>query len=194
MNRTLRFALISFAFNITFGAYHLIFGIMTGSWWLLTLGSYYMILSIVRFYVIRLRKHKQFVRRFTGIMLMLLSIPCVGTVILSVVRDRGHRFHTIVTIAMAVYAFTRITFTTVRFVKSKRCSSTGIITLSYISLADAVVSVFALQRTMLASFDGMTESEIQIMNAVTGSAACAVVFLLGLKLIKTPSNYLKRFL
>ena len=37
-----------------------------------------------------------------------------------------------------------------------------------------------LQRYMLVSFKGMTDVEIQIMNASFGSAVCMLVFLLGL--------------
>ena len=37
---------------------------------------------------------------------------------------------------------------------------------------------------MLVSFDGMTEGEILIMNAVFGSAVCVTVFLLGLNLAR----------
>ena len=86
MDKTLKFALISLIFNVTFGAYHLIFGILSSSWWLLTLGLYYLILSIVRFVVLRLKSKESFITGFTGWMLIILSIPLGGTVILSVIR------------------------------------------------------------------------------------------------------------
>ena len=183
MDRTLKFALGSLAFNLAFSAYHLIFGIVSESWWLLTLGTYYLILSIVRFFVIVYNKNPHVVKIFTGVMLMVLSLPLVGTVILSVVRDRGHELHMIVMIAIAAYSFTKITLATVNLVKSRRCSSTQLITLRNISFADAFVSIFALQRSMLVSFEGMTESEIQLMNALLGTAVCIIVFLLGLNLV-----------
>ena len=113
MDRTLKFALASLVFNMAFATYHLIMGLVTSSWWLLTLGSYYLVLSIVR-----------------------------------------------------------------------RSTSAMLITLRNISFADAFVSIFALQRSMLVSFEGMRESEIVIMNATLGSAVCVIVFLLGLNLIR----------
>ena len=117
-------------------------------------------------------------------MLILLSIPLVGTVILSVVRDRGHERHMIVMIALAAYAFTKITLATIKLIKARRSSSATLITLRNISFADAFVSIFALQRSMLVSFEGMTETEIVIMNATLGSAVCVIVFLLGLNLVR----------
>lgn len=185
MDKALKFALISLVFNVAFGAYHLVFGIVSSSWWLLTLGSYYLILSIVRFAVLRTKSKERFIIKFTGWMLMVLSIPLSGTVILSLVRDRGHEYHMIVMIAMATYAFTKITLATINLVKSRRSTSGALITLRNISFADAFVSIFALQRSMLVSFEGMTETEILIMNVALGSAVCIIVFLLGLNLVRS---------
>jgi divalent metal cation (Fe/Co/Zn/Cd) transporter len=184
MDKTLKFALISLIFNVAFSAYHLIFGIVSSSWWLLTLGVYYLILSIVRVAVLCSKAKEQFITKFTGWMLMVLSIPLSGTVILSVVRDRGHEYHMIVMIAMAAYAFTKITLAAINLVKSRRSASRVLLTLRNISFADAFVSIFALQRSMLVSFEGMTETEILIMNAVLGSVVCIIVFLLGRNLVR----------
>ena len=184
MDRTLKLALGSLAFNIAFATYYLVMGLVTNSWWLLTLGSYYLVLSLVRFMVLRSKSKERFIAKFTGWMLILLSIPLVGTVILSVVRDRGHERHMIVMIALAAYAFTKITLATIKLIKARRSTSATLITLRNISFADAFVSIFALQRSMLVSFEGMTETEIVIMNATLGSAVCVIVFLLGLNLVR----------
>ena len=184
MDRTLKFAIASLTFNIAFATYHLVMGLVTSSWWLLTLGSYYLVLSIVRFVVLRSKSGERFIAKFTGWMLILLSIPLAGTVILSVLRDRGQERHMIVMIVMAAYAFTKITLATIKLIKARRSTSATLITLRNISFADAVVSIFALQRSMLVSFEGMTEAEIVIMNALLGSAVFVIVFLLGLNLIR----------
>ena len=185
MDRTLKLALASLSFNIAFAAYHLVMGLVTNSWWLLTLGSYYLVLSLVRFVVLRSKSKEHFIAKFTGWMLIVQTIPLVGTVILSVVRDRGHEHHMIVMIAMAAYAFTKITLATIKIIKARRSTSAKLITLRNISFADAFVSIFALQRSMLVSFDGMRETEIVIMNATLGFAVCVIVFLLGLNLVRS---------
>ena len=153
--------------------------------------SYYLVLSIVRFVVLRSKSGERFIAKFTGWMLILLSIPLAGTVILSVVRDRGHERHMIVMIAMAAYAFTKITLATTKLVKARRSTSATLITLRNISFADAIVSIFALQRSMLVSFEGMTEAEIVIMNATLGSAVCVIVFLLGVNLLRNKKALFK---
>ena len=183
MERTLKFVIASLVSNIAFAIYHLLLGLYTSSWWLLTFASYYFVLSIVRYVVLRFNSKETFVVKFTGWMLILLTIPLVGTVILSVVRDRGHELHMIIMIAMAAYSFTKITLAVINLIKARQSKSAALVTLRNISLADAFVSIFALQRSMLVSFEGMRETEIVIMNASLGSAVCMVCFLLGLLLL-----------
>ena len=187
MDKTQKPILFSLLFNMAYSAYHIIFGITTHSWWFFTIGIYYAILSIVRFVVLRQKSKKHFVIRFTGIMLMVLSLSLVGTVILAFVKDRGTEFPLIVMLAIAVYAFTKITLATIKWIKARKSKSVKLITLRNISFADAFVSIFSLQRSMLVSFEGMSETEIRIMNVATGSAVCVVVFLLGFHLVRFKS-------
>lgn len=184
MDKTLKSSSLSLLINIAFSAYHITFGVVTHSWWLFTVGVYYLILSIMRFVVLITRKNIQFITKFTGIMLMVLSIPLAGTVILAVVTDRGTVFHMIVMIAMATYTFTKVTLAVINLIRAKKHASQKVFMLRNISLATAAVSLFSLQRSMLVSFEGMTAFEIQIMNAATGSAVCVAVFVLGINLLQ----------
>lgn len=180
MNRTKCFANVSLLLNLAFSAYHIVLGSISHSWWLLTVGTYYVILSAVRFAVLRSRGNPM---RITGVLLMLLSVPLGGTVILAFVKDRGTVFHLVVMLAIAVYAFTKITIATVNWIKARKSTSARLVTLRNISLADALVSIFSLQRSMLVSFEGMTETQIRIMNLATGCGVCILVCLLGVQLL-----------
>lgn len=186
MDRTRKLALASLIFNMTYSAYHIVLGIITYSWWFFTIGIYYAILSIVRFTILRYKGNKRFLIQLTGTMLIVLSFSLTGTVILAFVKDRGTVFPLIVMLAIATYAFTKIILATLNWIKARKSTSAKLIALRNISFANAFVSIFALQRSMLVSFEGMTEQEIRIMNAATGSAVCVIVFLLGLHLVHTP--------
>lgn len=188
MDRTRKLALSGLLFNTVYSAYHIIFGISAHSWWLFTIGIYYAILSIVRFAVLRHKKEKRFILQFSGILLMVLSLSLVGTVILAFVKDRGTVFHLIVMLAIAVYAFTKITLAAINWIKARKSKSVKLIALRNISFADAFASIFSLQRSMLVSFEGMTQTEIRIMNVATGCAVCVIVFLLGLNLLHTKNT------
>ena len=191
MDNTQKASILSLLFNIAYSAYHIGLGVWSNSWWLFTIGIYYAILILIRFAVLRTRQNSVFLIRFTGAMLMLLSLPLIGTVILSVVRDRGKVMHMIVMITIAAYTFTKITFAIINLVKLRKGSSARLIALRNISLADSCVSIFALQRSMLVSFPGMADGDIRIMNAVFGSVICIIVFILGYNLIRNEKFWFK---
>ena len=121
--------------------------------------------------------------RFVGVLLLILSIPLAGTVILAVVEDRGQKLHEILMIAMAAYAFTKITLATINLVKARKHNTPKQLILRNLSFADAFVSIFALQRSMLVSFGEMKVSHIMLFNILTGTAVWLIVLLLGINLI-----------
>lgn len=184
MNNGLKFLLFSVLFNAAFCAYYIIFGIITHSWWSFTVGVYYAILSVTRFIVHQSKENNDLIKNHIGVMLMLLSLPLVGTMILAVVRDRGIIMHMIVMISMAAYSFTKITLAIINLIKARKSDSAKLVSLRNVSLSHACVSIFALQRSMLVSFGDMPQNDIRIFNAVMGAAVCVIVFLLGLNLVK----------
>ncbi len=195
MNKIYKTALLSLAINIAFSAYYIVAGFVTRSWWMLTVGTYYAALSVIRFTLLRTkRKNALFIKRFTGILLIMTSLPLAGTVILASFRDWGTVHNEIVMIAIALYAFTKITMASVNLAKSRHSASVKVKTLRNISFADGFVSILSLQRSMLVTFDGMPENQIRIMNIATGSVVCVIVFLLGVNLlikVKTKSTISK---
>ncbi len=182
-DRVQKTAFFSLAINILYCAYHIVFGVATASWWFLTIGVYHAVLSIIRFTVLRHKGNNRILVRFTGGMLIVLSVCLVGTVILAFVKDRGTVFPLIAMLAIATYTFTKITLATIKWLTARRSTSAKMLTLRNISFANAFVSVYSLQRSMLVSFEGMTKTEIRIMNVATGSVVCIIVFLLGLNLV-----------
>ena len=138
--------------------------------------------------VLRHKGNNRLLVRFTGAMLIVLSVSLVGTVILAFVKDRGTVFPLIAMLAVATYTFTKITLATIKWIKARRSTSVKMLTLRNISFANAFVSIYSLQMSMLVSFEGMTKTEIRIMNLVTGSAVCIIVFLLGLNLFRNKTD------
>jgi len=174
--------------NLIYAVYNCTVGVITRSWWFVTLGAYYIVLSVMRFAVMRSEHTKDtvFCRKFTGIMLIFLSICLSGTVVLSAVEDRGVKYHEIVMITIALYAFTKLTLGIINLVKDGKTEIAA--ALRSISLADAFASIFSLQRSMLVSFPGMAEGDIRLMNILTGAGVCVIVLLLGMKLIGWKAN------
>lgn len=180
----------SLAMNFVYALGNSVMGFLTHSWWFITVGAYYIVLTVTRFSVLQVKRKaggdydtELFARRVTGILLVALSFCIVGVNILSALKERGTAFHKIVMITIATYTFLKITLAIIGTVKAKHTPSPALKILRNISLADACVSVFSMQRSMLQSFPGMTAAEIQILNILTGTAVWLVVLLLGINLI-----------
>lgn len=190
--RIFLFAFASFIVNITYGIGNAVVGFMTFSWWFITLSVYYIILSIMRFALIMSEKRSKaknienevFAKRFSGVMLICLSVALIGTVILTIRQDIGTKFHEIIMITIATYTFTKLVFAIINLYKSKKLNLPIIKALRNISLADAAVSMFSLQRSMLTSFEGMETADIRLFNTLTGTAVFLVVLILGINLLR----------
>ena len=180
----------SLAVNFVYALGNCVVGFYTHSWWFITVGAYYAVLTVTRYSVLQVGRKAQgnydterFARRITGVLLVVLSFCIVGVNILSAIKDRGTDFHEIVMITIATYTFTKITMSIIGMVKAKHSASPVLKTLRNISLADACVSIYTMQRSMLVSFPGMGAAEILLLNILTGTAVWIIVLLLGINLI-----------
>ena len=113
----------------------------------------------------------------------MLSFCIVGVNILSALKERGTAFHEIVMIAIATYTFVKITIAIIGMVNARHTDSPVIKTFRNISLADACVSIYSMQRSMIVSFAGMNARELFILNIFTGTVVWLIVLLLGINLI-----------
>lgn len=178
-------ASISLIINIAYAFYNGVLGIMYASFWFLAMFAYYTLLSVMRFSAVlceykNKRHNEKFVMKFIGVMLIIMSFVLSGSVYYSIAYDVANKNNKIVMITIATYTFYKVIMAIINLVKTKKYKSFLLITIRNIALADAAVSIFSLQRSMLVSFEGMTQENIRIMNICTGISVCLLVFLLGL--------------
>jgi len=188
MKRRADTAWIGFGINALYGVYTGVMGAVEQSWWFLALAAYYIVLAVMRFSVLlALRSAEEeterFVTRFTGGMCLFLAVTLAGITYLSLLDERGTRHHVIVMITIALYAFSKITMAVIRMARRGRNRRPAQRCMRSLTLADAAVSIFALQRSMLVTFTGMSAGDIRLMNALTGTAVYLLTALLGLDLI-----------
>ena len=177
-------AALSTTLNIGYAVGNLLLGIREPSRYLLALGTYYFLLCVMRLTVLLPKKPPTArTQKWVGALLMTCALPLGVTAILCAFREVGTKFHMIVMIAMAAYAFSKITMAIVGICRSKKRRTHAEHILKSISLADAAVSIAALQRSMRVSFEGMTDMEIKFFNVATGSGVCLFVFWVGWQLI-----------
>lgn len=181
---------VSLIVNVVYALGNCVVGFFTHSWWFITIGAYYVVLTVARYAVLQIGRQADggydtevFARRITGVLLVVLSFCITGVTVLSVIEGRGTVFHEIVMITIATYTFIKITVAIVGLVQSRHTASPVAVTLRNIALADACVSVYSMQRSMLQSFPGMGAAGIQLLNILTGTAVWLTVLLLGINLM-----------
>ena len=199
--RAIVFSVGSFIINIAFAVYNGTVAIIIGSIWFGALAAYYVFLIVLRggilIYHSRRRKaikngqteEKTFLRDTRvygkcGIILVLLPLA-LSFAILQMVRANESFVHTGITIyAYAVYAFYKISMAIYNFVKTRKTNEMTVRASKNINLADAFVSILALQTAMFHEFgEGMGKFNIATMNAATGGVVCALTAAIGIFMI-----------
>ena len=65
MDGAYKVALTKTVSNALCSIFYIVGGAIVGSWWLLTVGVYYYILGVLRFMIVRIKKHENMLTRFT---------------------------------------------------------------------------------------------------------------------------------
>lgn len=119
--------------------------------------------------------------RFCGIALMVMIITLSAAVVQMVRDGAGFEKPGILIYVFATYTFIKLAMSVHNFIKAKKQHDFTVDALRNINIADAFVSILALQTAMMHEFgDGVNAG---LFNALTGSAVCLLVFALGLYMV-----------
>ena len=197
---TLILTAVSIIVTLAFAVYNGSIAIVIRSIWFGALAAYYIVLIILRgsiliYYGIRKRAalrgqsetetliHDGKLYRTCGILLFLLPV-CLSFAILQMVRAGDSFEHKGITIFVyAIYAFFKIITAIYSFIKERRNRSMVVMAIKNVKLADAMVSILALQTAMFREFGGIGDISTVMMNAVTGAIVCALTVALGVYMI-----------
>ena len=181
-SRIVLFAVFSFSLNLLYAFYHAALGIINQSVWFITMCAYYIVLSTMRLSAVLCeRKNRStlsngieyFVMKLCGVLLILLNFILAGAIYISLSQNIATKYGEIIMITIATYTFSKITMTVIKAVKQRKNPSPLLSVIRSISYAEVAASVLTLQRSMLVSFDGMSNTEIHTMNALKiGRASC----------------------
>ncbi|MBQ9745692.1 MAG: hypothetical protein IJW21_02590, partial [Clostridia bacterium] len=189
-------------YNLAYAALQMGMAIWHGTAWFFSLGVYYILLAVMRFFLIRdIRANmvgrnikKELVRyRFCGVVLVFMNAALGGIVLFMTRFDRGFEHNPITTIAMAASTFTSFTMAIVNMVRYRKFKSPVLSAAKVISLASASVSMLTLTSAMLNAF-GEEEDPLfeQIMTNAVGTAVCIFVLVMAFYMIISSTSRLKK--
>ncbi|MDE5553371.1 MAG: hypothetical protein K2I67_02380, partial [Malacoplasma sp.] len=79
------------------------------------------------------------------------------------------------------------------FIKERRNNSMTVMAIKNVKLADAFVSILALQTAMFREFGGLTgDLSTVMMNAITGLIVCVLTVAIGVYMIVTATLRIKK--
>ena len=93
----------------------------------------------------------------------------------------------------AIYAFFKIITAVYSLIKHRHTKHMTIMAIKYIKLADAMVSILALQTAMFREFAVETQGfDVILMNAITGAIICALTIAIGVYMIIRANLMIKK--
>lgn len=186
--------------TLAFAVYNGSIAIGIRSVWFGALAAYYIVLIILRGSIlihygrrkrdenkgkpeVQLQIYDGKLYRACGIMLFLLPL-CLSFAIMQMVAAGDSFEHKGITIYVyAVYAFYKIITAIYSFIKERRNNSMTVAAIKNVKLADAMVSILALQTAMFREFGDAGDINTITMNAVTGLVVCILTVAIGVYMI-----------
>lgn len=172
--------------NIFYTLFRLGVGIYYVSPWLISMGIYYLILAVMKSYLIvcykRNRNQKKCYRNI-GYGLFLLNIPMGGMIILMIKTNAGYIYPGYIIYLSALYTFYTIIIAVINIIKFHKMGNLILIASKIINFVCALMSILALQTAMITHFSTNGESYRQMMNAITGGVVYAFVIIMALYMI-----------
>lgn len=175
------------AVNMFYAVFKCATGAVFRSAWLWAIGIYYVMLSAIRFTLLRnvrltdkkehtleRKIHEYKSARLCGIMMFALNAAMTGMTVQMIWRNRGYEYKGYIIYISAMYAFYSFINAVVNVVKFAKINNPILSAAKILSLAGALMSMFALQTAMFSAFGG-GESYQRMMNTITGGIVCTTV-------------------
>lgn len=205
--RTVLSAYAAVVLNLIYACFKFTVCARTRSLWFGVLGGYYAVLGISRGLTIESRRRaiaqpSPAVRRVelyralrqSGSMMLVMTVFLSATVFEMVLRDRT--FSDVPQFIYAIwgvaaYTVWKVAVAVVNVFRSHRLQDPALSAVREIGYADALVSLYSLQASLLLTFGGDSGTR-KFFNALTGGLVCALVFSLGLYMVIRAERGIRR--
>ncbi len=180
----------SFLWNVAYAVFQFGLGTYHGSFWFYSLAGYYISLAFMRYFMFGYtRKHLPRERmkdelkkyRLCGWIFLIMNLALTLMIFFMVYWNRTFEHNQITTIAMAAYTFTSFTAAIVNMIKYSKYNSPVYSASKAISLAAACVSMITLASTMLTTFGGNSDADLEFRRLMLASLGGTVsIFIIGM--------------
>lgn len=193
--RAINMLYVSLAVNIVYAIFEALCGYIFKSEWMGTLAFYYIVLSVIRFNLLkgnrREDKRLQWRKyRFCAIVMLLLTVVLFGIHLLTLYWGHSITYKWYMIYAVAAYTF-YIVINAVRNIFIYRKVNNPIISASKaLNFAVAAISLYSLQSAMITAF-GNSESFKKIMGNCVGIGVFIIIICVSLTMMKKANKELR---
>lgn len=186
----LRVVLVSsIAVNVWFVATEIVNGVLQGSLWAISLGTYYALLIGTKTYLlvrgrnIYSRKKQILTAKVTGIILLVLNLALIVMFVQMVTENAAPPYGSYFVTAIALYTIYRVISAVVSAVRFRKYDKPVWSAIKVMNLVASLVALLMMQRVIIVSLVGETELA-RILNSAGGIAIFATVLWLAVSLIR----------
>lgn len=176
--------------NICFAAFKVVMGFLFKSKWLFAMAGYNVILSVMRFILIKTDDgdilHGLRSYRVCGRLMFLLNIAISVIVVIVVFDNQEITYPGFMIYAIAAFTFYCLTMSIINMVKYNTKINPVFSAVKRLGMAKALVSIFTLQVAMLTQFssaEGMSSLGRRMANGATGFAVCVAINMIAIFMI-----------
>lgn len=183
----------SLVLNISYSVFQLCLGLYHNSFWFYSMAVYYILLSLVRFYLVNYTKqykpgdkvlleYKKY--NFCGWIMLLMNTAVTVIIFFIIHFDRTFYHHQITTIALAAYTFLTFSLSIYNFIKYRKYNSPVYSAAKTINLICACVSMMTLTTTMLTTFGSNDVLEFKkILLGIVGGLVSVFILATSIQII-----------
>lgn len=183
----------SLVVNLIYVLVNAVAAVLFQTHWFAIFATYYGILAIMRFLLVRYVNHSKIGSsrlgelkraRLCAYILLTVNLTLSAVVLMMVYLERGFQYQGLFIYVMALYTFYITTVAIVNMVKYRKYNSPVMSISKVINLAAALFSMLSLETAMFAQFGGeMSLKNKQLMIMMTGAGISAIVVGMSLYMI-----------
>lgn len=191
--------------SIVYAVLKFLAGLYYGSLWLGAIAVYYVIISLIRYGLMKgdryWQKNGDSVHRrlyglkcyrFCGCLMFVLHVAVMALVVQVVWQNKSYSYPGFLIYASAAYTFYCLGIAVVNILKYRRMEQPILSAAKMLSFACALTSMLALQTAMMTQFGNNDGYFTRIMNSLTGGAVCLIVFALSIRMVRGANREIRR--
>ena len=191
------FLTLTLIFNVAYSIFLFTVGSTNGSKWLIVSSIYYLLLFVIRLYILikienpTSRKQEILTMQLSGEYLLLINLAIATLMQYIIYSDNQVYYHEIVVITIATFTFLSLTLAVIGYVKFLNKNDYLYVSVKLISLTSASVSLVTLTNTMLLTFGNGNSLLRSIILPLLCIAVYLFIIFLAITIIKKSNLALK---